>query len=249
MKPVYIGTSGWSYQGWEKAFYAPDIPKSRHFDYYLTHFPTVEINLTFYRLPTRNMAQVWHDKAPKRFLYAIKGSRFITHMKKLAHLGNAFERFFEPLEPLNEHMGPVLWQLPTLLKKDAARLADFLQRLPKNHRYAMEFRHPSWLEDDIFDLLRKYRIAHVSVSSAGIPTNLTVTADFIYIRFHGLSGGAAHDYTTAELKPWARHICSHPGKKVYAYFNNDISARAPNNACKLMEMIGARAVKPLLKRQ
>src|SRR5581483_2775476 len=97
VKPVYIGTSGCSYKGWEKAFYPPDIPKSRHFEYYLTQFPTVEINLTFYRLPTKDMTQDWHDKAPKRFLYTIKGSRFITHMKKLSHLGNALDKFFDRL--------------------------------------------------------------------------------------------------------------------------------------------------------
>lgn len=247
MKPVYIGTSGWSYKGWEKAFYPPDIPQSQHFEYYLTQFPTVEINLTFYRLPTRKMVQDWHDNAPKKFLYAIKGSRFITHMKKLSHLGNALDKFFNRLKPLNKHMGPVLWQLPALLKKDAERLADFLQRLPNNHRHAMEFRHPSWLDDDIFALLRKHHVAHVSVSSSGMPMNPTVTTDFIYIRFHGLSGGAAHDYTTAELKPWARHICGYP-EKVFAYFNNDINTRAPYNACKLMEMIGERAVEPFVER-
>ncbi|HZQ46227.1 MAG TPA: DUF72 domain-containing protein [Verrucomicrobiae bacterium] len=249
MKPVYIGTSGWSYKGWEKAFYPPDIPKSRHFEYYLTQFPTVEINLTFYRLPTKDMTQDWHDKAPKRFLYTIKGSRFITHMKKLSHLGNALDKFFDRLKPLKKHMGPVLWQLPSMLKKDPARLAGFLEQLPANHRYAVEFRHPSWLDDDIFVLLRKHRVAHVSVSSGGMPMNLMVTTDFIYLRFHGLSGGAAHDYTSAELEPWARHICGNPGKTVFAYFNNDVNTRAPNNARTLMKMAGARAVKPFVNSQ
>ncbi len=249
MKPVYIGTSGWSYKGWEKTFYPLEIPKIRHFEYYLTQFPTVEINLTFYRLPTTGMVQDWHDKAPKRFIYAIKGSRFITHMKKLSHLGNAVDKFFDRLKPLSKHIGPVLWQLPALLKKDVARLAHFLQRLPKNRRHALEFRHPSWLDGDIFALLRRHHVAHVWVSSAGMPMNLTVSTDFIYIRFHGLSGGAAHDYTVPELKLWARHICGHPENKVFAYFNNDVNARAPDNACKLMEMVGARAVKPFVKRQ
>jgi uncharacterized protein YecE (DUF72 family) len=243
MKPVYVGTSGWSYKGWEKAFYPTDIPKNRHFEYYLSQFPTVEINLTFYRLPTQRSFREWRDKAPSGFIYALKGSRFITHMKKLANLDGALENFFARIDPLKPRMGPILWQLPRLLKKDTRRLADFLQRLPKGLHYAMEFRHPSWLDDEIFALLRQHRVAHVWVSSGSMPANLTVTAGFNYIRFHGLSGGAAHDYTVAELKPWAEHILNHPDKTVFAYFNNDLNARAPHNARQLMEMVGPRAEK------
>jgi uncharacterized protein YecE (DUF72 family) len=244
MKPVYIGTSGWSYKGWEEAFYPSGIPKTRHFEYYLTQFPTVEINLTFYRLPTERTIRNWRTKAPQDFIYALKGSRFITHMKKLVNLGDALNKFFARVDPLGPLMGPILWQLPRLLKKDTARLADFLQRLPKDHRYALEFRHPSWLAEDTFALLQQHRIAHVSLSSGAMPANLTVTADFIYLRFHGLSGGAAHDYTIAELQPWAAHILNHPDKTVFAYFNNDMNTRAPQNARQLMEMVGSRAAKP-----
>ncbi len=243
MKPVYIGTSGWSYKGWEKVFYPADLPRNRHFEYYATQFPTVEINATFYRLPAKNMVKGWHDKAPGGFIFSVKGSRFITHIKKISHLDGALDKFFLRLKPLKERTGPVLWQLPPFLKKDAARLADFLKRLPKRRRHAVEFRDPSWLEDDIFALLKKHRVAHVSLSSGRMPANLTVTADFIYIRFHGLSGGAAHDYIKAELGPWARHIRKHRDKTVFAYFNNDGNVRAPDNARLLMALSGRRAVK------
>ncbi|MDB6109330.1 MAG: hypothetical protein JWR69_1080 [Pedosphaera sp.] len=242
MKPVYIGTSGWSYKGWDKTFYPAEVPKRRQFEFYATQFPTVEINLTFYRLPLPATVQGWREKAPPGFLYAIKGSRFITHMKKLANIDGALDKFFERLQPLKRQTGPILWQLPWLLRKDPARLENFLKRLPRGYAYALEFRHPSWLDDDIFQLLRRHAVAHVSLSSGGMPINLTVTADFIYLRFHGLAGGAAHDYTRSELEPWAAHIGAHPDQTVFAFFNNDLNTRAPINARMLMEMVGERAL-------
>jgi uncharacterized protein YecE (DUF72 family) len=247
MGNVYIGTSGWSYKSWEKAFYPQDIPKTRQFDYYVTQFPTVEINNTFYRLPTLNAVRGWRDKAPPGFIYAVKGSRFITHMKKLTKLDGAVKRYFERIKELKKKTGVVLWQLPPFLKKDANRLERFHEILPKGYRYAVEFRHPSWLDEEIFSILRKYRVAHASVSSLAMPMELTVTTDFLYIRFHGLKGGSAHDYTRAELEPWAAHIREHAkeGKAVNAYFNNDVNVRAPENAKMLMEMVGSAAVESM----
>ena len=126
-----------------------------------------------------------------------------------------------------------------MLHKDSDRLNRFLRRLPKKHRYAVEFRHPSWLDEEIFDVLRANRAAFVSVSSMAMPMNLIATTDFIYIRFHGLHGGSAHDYTAAELRPWAAHChkCLARGLDVYAYFNNDVNTRAPENAKQLIAMI------------
>jgi uncharacterized protein YecE (DUF72 family) len=247
MSNVYIGTSGWSYKSWDKAFYPQDIPKSRQFEFYATQFPTVEINNTFYRLPTLNAVRGWRAKAPPGFVYAVKGSRFITHMKKIANLDGALKKYFDRIRPLRKRTGPVLWQLPPFLSKDAERLEKFLKILPKTYRHAVEFRHVSWLDEEIFSVLRKYRAAHVSLSSKGMPMNLTATTDFIYIRFHGLEGGAAHDYTGAELEPWAGFIRKHSdeGKTVYAYFNNDINVRAPDNAKMLIEMVGPAAVESM----
>jgi uncharacterized protein YecE (DUF72 family) len=239
MERVYIGTSGWSYKSWEKEFYTAEVPATRQFEYYATQFPTVEINLTFYRLPTLNTVKGWRDKAPPGFVYAVKGSRFITHMKKLLNLGGGLSRFFRRIQPMRARIGVVLWQLPPMLRKDVPRLSGFLTRLPGNFRHAVEFRHDSWLDDEVFSLLRRHKIAHVSVSSLGMPMNLTVTTDLAYIRFHGLGGGAAHDYTHGELEPWAAHIHQQAerGRKVFAYFNNDANVRAPANAKTLMGMV------------
>ena len=247
MNKVYIGTSGWSYKAWEKAFYPHALPKKQQFQFYATQFPTVEINLTFYRLPTPNMVHGWREKAPPGFVYAIKGSRYITHMKKLQNLYQAVDRFFEHIEPLKKQIGVILWQLPPFLRKGIALLDDFLQKLPKSYAYAVEFRHPSWIDEEIFDLLRRHDVAHVSLSSMAMPMNLTVTSDLVYIRFHGLKGGAAHDYTRRELEPWANHIRkqSRHRKTVFAYFNNDVNIRAPKNAKMLMDMVGSSAVQAL----
>lgn len=190
------------------------------------------------------MTRHWHEVAREGFLYAVKGSRFITHIKRLTDAEAALKKFFSRIKPLKDRTGPILWQLPPNFKKDIPRLEEFLAQLPKTYRHAVEFREHSWLDDEVFDLLKKYKVAHVSVSLGKMPMNLTVTTDFIYIRFHGLAGGAVHDYTRAELKPWARHIAAHPDKTVFVYFNNDVNVRAPQNARVLMQMVGQRAVAP-----
>jgi uncharacterized protein YecE (DUF72 family) len=243
---VYIGTSGWSYKSWDKTFYPREIPKSAQFEFYATQFPTVEVNNTFYRLPTPKMILDWRRKAPPGFVYAIKGSRFITHMKKLANLDGALDKFFNRIDPLQKRIGVLLWQLPPFLGKDPSRLEHFLEKLPKRYCHAVEFRHPSWIDEETFSLLRRFNAAHVSISSLKMPRNLTVTADTVYIRFHGLKHGAAHDYTRAELQPWARHIRqqAEKGKIVFAYFNNDLNVRAPANAKQLMEMVGTGVAQP-----
>jgi uncharacterized protein YecE (DUF72 family) len=244
---IYIGTSGWSYKGWNDTFYPSEIPKNRQFEFYATQFPTVEINATFYRLPSLNMVRGWRDKAPKGFVFAVKGSRFITHMKKLANLDGAVDKFFDRIKPMAKRIGVILWQLPPNLKSDLPRLDSFIRLLPKRYHYAVEFRHPSWLENETFRLLKKHSVAHVSLSSLGMPMNLTVTSEIVYIRFHGLEKGAAHDYTLDELRPWATHIRKQAtsGKTVYAFFNNDLNVRAPGNARMLREMTGGKTLNAL----
>lgn len=245
MNPVYIGTSGFSYKSWGNTFYPSEVPKHRQLEFYQTQFPTVEINATFYRLATLAMTRRWNDVAPDGFLYALKGSRFITHIKRLKDIEEALDTFFKRIAPLQKKTGAILWQLPPTFQKDCSRLRDFLRLLPKNYRHAVEFRHPSWLEDEeVLKLLKRYHAAFVSVSSGRMPMNLAVTTDFIYIRFHGLAGGAGHDYTRAELQPWADHLRAHADKKAFVYFNNDVNVRAPQNARELMSMIGERALEP-----
>lgn len=242
---AYIGTSGYSYKSWDKSFYG-DHPKRLQLEYYATQFPTVEINATFYRLPSEGMVHGWRDRVDEDFVYAVKGSRFITHMKKLVNLDGAMDKFFDRIAPMQEKTAIILWQLPGMLKRDAARIDDFLAQVPRGFRHAVEFRNPSWYDDEIFAILKKHDAAHVALSSLGMPMNLTVTTDIIYIRFHGLEGGAAHDYTWRELEPWAEYIVEQSKKRrtIYVYFNNDINVRAPDNAKMLMEMIGDCAVQP-----
>jgi uncharacterized protein YecE (DUF72 family) len=247
MNPVYIGTSGFVYKGWEKTFYPEDISAKEHLEFYATQFPTVEINATFYRLPTLKMVKGWRDRAPEGFVFAVKGSRYITHLKRLKNLNGGLNKFIRRITPLKERLGPILWQLPPNLGKDPDRLDNFLKKAPKTFLHAVEFRHRSWYDgDEAFEILRKHRVAHVSLSSLGMPMNLTVTADFVYIRFHGLENGAAHDYTREELEPWAHHIHQQrrAGRTVYVYFNNDWNVRAPANAKMLMELPGVPALKP-----
>src|SRR5438105_5915253 len=184
------------------------------------------------------MVRGWRDKAPPGFVFAVKGSRFITHMKRIANLDGAVRKYFTRIKALQERVGIVIWQLPPNLRKDAERLEKFLRRLPEKYHHAVEFRHASWLDEDVFAILRRHEVAHVSVSSLAMPMNLTVTSDRVYIRFHGLASGAAHDYTRKELQPWAAHIKQQAakGKTIYAYFNNDANVRAPKNAKALIEM-------------
>ena len=248
---VFIGTSGWSYKHWGERFYPKDIPQAEHLQYYASHFPTVEINATFYRLPSESMVQGWHRKAPPGFIYAVKGSRLITHYKRLQDVQDPLHNFIERISELKNHLGPILWQLPPNFKKDISRLKSFFKELPKKYDHAVEFRHPSWIDDEVFDLLRDYQIAQVWLSSLRMPVNFTVTSDFVYMRLHGLEGGFSHDYTESELEPWAKRIrkAAESEKPVFVYFNNDANARAPDNAKKLMNMVEPYAVPAFLEEE
>ncbi len=243
---VYVGTSGWVYKAWVASFYPSELPARRHFGYYAGRFPTVEINATFYRLPTEAAVAGWRAQAPPGFVYAVKGSRTVTHYFKLKPGAKSFDLLLERARGLGRHMGPLLWQLPAGFARDDARLSDFLKRLPRSRRHAVEFRHTSWLDAEVFALLARHRVAPVSLSAAWFPRDLTVTTDFTYVRFHGLEGGVAHDYTRDELRPWARHLraVARRGVDAYVYFNNDVNTRAPLNALALMDMVGELAVRP-----
>jgi len=246
MSLIFIGTSGWSYKSWEKSFYPNSIPNAQQLEFYTTQFSTVEINATFYRLPTEKMVLGWRDRAPEGFVYAVKGSRYITHMKKLANLDGALTKFFDRIEPMEKRIGCILLQLPPFQQRDDQKLDKFLRQLPRKYRHAVEFRHVSWQDEQVFDILRDHAAAHVSVSSLGMPANFTVTTDLVYIRFHGLEGGAAHDYTRRELESWAEHIRrqADEGQTVYAYFNNDANVRAPRNAKLLISMTAPEPTSP-----
>jgi uncharacterized protein YecE (DUF72 family) len=239
MSGLFVGTSGWIYKGWAGTFYPPRLNAAKKFAFYASQFPTVEINNTFYRLPTENAVRGWFEQAPPGFIYAVKGSRFVTQMKKLNIEKTSLDLILDRMAPLKDHLGPILWQLPPNFGINIERLERFLKMLPKRFTHVMEFRHPSWMERKVFELLDHYKVAHASVSSLRMPMNLTVTGDLVYLRFHGLEGGAAHDYTRAELQPWANHCreALRHGLPVFAFFNNDINTRAPDNAKMFIEMV------------
>ena len=234
------------YKSWANSFYPKDCPAKCHLKFYVTQFPTVEINATFYRLPQENAFQTWRKSAPRGFLYAVKGSRAVTHFKRLKPGAKSFTLLLDRSRLLGSQLGPLLWQLPPNFSKNVERLTDFLERLPRQVSHAIEFRHPSWLDKEVADLLKRYRVGNVSVSSQAMPMHLEATADFVYVRFHGLKGGSAHDYTDHELEPWAEYLrhCARQGLKGFVYFNNDVNTRAPLNALRLKEMVGKYAVGP-----
>jgi uncharacterized protein YecE (DUF72 family) len=247
MRRVWIGTSGWVYKQWAGNFYPPGWPKKDEFGYYAQHFPTVEINATFYRLPSLKMVRGWRERSPDGFIFAVKGSRFLTHLKRLNDTGPGLRKYFRRLLPLAERTGPILWQLPPNVLKTPemfARLDRFLGRLSRKFRHAVEFRHPSWMDEETFALLRKHRAANVWLSSLRMPVDYTVTSDFVYLRFHGRKDGAYHDYTDDELQPWAKQLATAARRRLpcYVYFNNDLNTRAPLNAEALMRLLGRQAV-------
>ena len=238
-----IGCSGWNYAHWRHgAFYPPRCPPSRWLRYYAEHFDTVEVNATFYRLPTRKAVAGWVEQSPPGFLFAIKASRYLTHVKRLTDLRQGIERFYERLEPLlaSPKLGPVLWQLPESFRRDDERLANALARLPPG-RHCFEFRHESWFADEVYAALREHGAALVIGDHPKRPFQAhELTADWTFIRFHYGSRGRGGNYSERELREWAKRIARwRADRDVYAYFNNDWNAYAIRNGIHLKGLLGA----------
>ena len=214
---IRIGTSGWHYKHWLGTFYPEDTRPSEQFAYYLQHFNTVEINNSFYRLPTRQTFSKWKNSVPANFIFVVKASRFITHMKKLKDPAESLARFMENVSALDGRLGPILFQLPPGWKLNVERLAEFLQALPARRRYVFEFRNVSWYVDEIFALLKKHNCAFCIYELAGHLSPLKVTADFVYVRLHG-PGSQKYQgsYSEAALQEWARR-CKAWAKKARRY--------------------------------
>jgi uncharacterized protein YecE (DUF72 family) len=232
-RPVHVGCSGWNYADWRDALYEPGLPSRRWLERYAEHFDTVEVNTTFYRLVSRDAVARWVEQTPAGFEFAVKASRFLTHVKRLADVGNGVARFFERIEPLIEarRMGPVLWQLPESFPRDDARLAGALRQLPPG-LHAFEFRHPSWFVRDIYDLLRAHDCALVLGDHPERPfQSFEATAGWRYVRFHYGSRGRRGNYSERELEQWARRLHGwRAEREQFVYFNNDWEAFAPRNA-------------------
>jgi uncharacterized protein YecE (DUF72 family) len=227
-----IGTSGWHYEHWRDIFYPPKLAKSGWLEFYARHFNTVELNASFYRLPTEDAFTSWHESSPSDFAFAVKVSRFITHIKRLNDVAEPLRNFLERARKLGEKLGPLLYQLPPGMHRDDTRLEAFLDLLPKDMHHVFEFRHESWLNEEVFSRLRRHNIGLCVFDMPKLTCPLVVTADFAYIRFHGSSQLYASNYTDAELGDWAKklaQLAEKPGT-VYIYFNNDVGGHALDNA-------------------
>ncbi len=242
MSTPRIGTSGWHYKHWVGPFYPPKTPPSKMLAYYLQHFDTVELNNTFYRLPTKNALENWRNSTPENFCFAAKGSRFLTHMKKLKDAEAGIERFFDAIDVLADKLGPVLFQLPPNWEIDIDRLAHFLHALPKHHRYAFEFRNSTWNVQEVYDLLARNRVGYCIFDLAGFQSPIEVTTDLVYVRLHGPGGKYQGSYSDQALTEWANRIRKWKrDRAVYVYFDNDDSGYAARNALRLKELAGVNA--------
>jgi len=238
---VRVGTSGWVYPHWRGAFYPRDLPVREWFGRYAEEFDTVEVNNSFYRLPSEETMRRWAAQAPAGFVYAVKASRFLTHRKKLKDPEGPLETFFARARLLGKHLGPVLYQLPPHWRRDAGRLRDFLRALPAGASHVFEFRGPSWYDDEVRRLLEEAGAGFCIHDLRGADVPDWVTGRVVYVRFHGPTARAyAGSYPRPQLEAWARRIEGYRrgGHDVYAYFNNDDAGHAAHNALQLRELLG-----------
>jgi len=236
---IRIGTSGWHYDHWVGPFYPEDLPRSRRLQYYAESFDTVEINNTFYQLPKETTLQKWYDQSPRGFVYTLKANRYITHIKRLKSCKDELRRFLDAACVLKEKLGPILYQLPPSLHKDVGLLEDFIGLLPKDRPGVFEFRHGSWFGEDVYELLRRFNMAFCIHDLGGEQSPRMVTAETVYIRFHGTTGRYAGRYSDAVLRQWAQWLKENcrEAPYMYAYFNNDAKGHAVSNARTLRDML------------
>jgi uncharacterized protein YecE (DUF72 family) len=232
-----VGTSGWVYPSWRRTVYPVGTPQGEWLSHYATLFPTVEVNATFYRLASTATVTKWADTVPSRFRFVVKGSRYLTHIRRLDDVTDGLKRFFASVEPLADKLTAVLWQVPPTFQADVERLRRFLDALPRSPQPAFEFRHPSWRTEEVSELLDERAAMTVVVSARGASAEHVVTGRRAYVRFHGLTGGYAHDYTDDELTPWARFVAATPAALVY--FNNDARGLAVKNGRRFIELAQA----------
>jgi uncharacterized protein YecE (DUF72 family) len=241
MKPVRIGCSGWMYDDWRGRLYPEREPKRRWLELYAEHFDTVEVNNTFYRLARQQAVEAWVSQTPPEFLFAVKASRYLTHIKRLVGISEGIGRFYEPLEPLLQarKLGPVLWQLPENFHRNDSTLHAWLGLLPPG-LHTIEFRHPSWFVPDVIDSLRAHGVALAIGDHPERPfQSYEATASWRFIRFHYGSRGRGGNYSATELEQWVAKIAPwRRREEVYAYFNNDWRGFAPANALALRRLLG-----------
>jgi uncharacterized protein YecE (DUF72 family) len=240
MERVWVGTSGYHYKHWVGKFYPKGLKPQQMLAFYTQQFDTVELNNSFYRLPSGEAFESWRRSTPKGFCFAVKASRYITHMKKLKDPESGLSNFLPRAEALGKKLGPILFQLPPHWSCDISRLAEFLEHLPKGHRYSFELRDRSWHTEEVYDLLRRHNAALCIYELAGFQSPLEITADFAYIRLHGPKERAYQgSYSRAALMKWARRIRKWGDelKSVYLYFDNDEAGYAAKNATQIKRLL------------
>lgn len=230
MPEFLIGTSGWSYKDWKDSFYPDGVPQKDYLAYYSSQFSTVEVNATYYNIPSVSTVEGWKEKTEDEFKFSVKGHRRITHYNKMRDVDEHLNKFLSRVRRLGDSLNTVNWQFPPSFKKDTERLKQFLNKLPDDQQFAFEFRHVSWLDDEVYNLLSQNNAAIVWQSAGEFPDDCTPTADFIYVRFRGLTG-YRYSYKKSDLKPWADRIKKQLDQRRDAriYFNNP-GGNAPESA-------------------
>lgn len=236
---IHIGTSGWHYPHWSGPFYPEDLRKSAFLTYYAGRFHTVEVNNTFYRLPSKKALAEWRTSVQPGFVFAVKGSRYITHMKKLNDPRGPVEQFLERISILQDTLGPILFQLPPSWHFNGERLKGFLQVLPQGYRFAIEFRDPSWFREEVYEDIRRREVAFCIYELGGRHSPREVTTDFVYIRLHGPGRAYQGQYPSQVLADWAGALStwSAQEKEIFCYFDNDEAGCAAQDAARLQDML------------
>ena len=236
---TYIGTSGWHYGHWEGPFYPSGFPKEAFLKYYAACYCTTEINNFFYRLPEKKTLLRWRNAVPEGFVFSVKASRYLTHMKKLKDPQEPLERLLDRVNVLEDKLGPILFQLPPRWGSNPERLEDFLEILPEGQRYAFEFRDPSWFDEKNYELLRNYKSSFCTYDLDGKTSPKEITADFAYVRLHGPDGPYRGRYGAELLAGWAGTFSAwlKEGLDVYCYFDNDEVGYAAQDALRLKQMM------------
>jgi uncharacterized protein YecE (DUF72 family) len=240
---IHIGTSGFSYKHWQDVFYPPEVPPRQWLEYYSRHLHSLELNVSFYRLPTTAAFSGWYRRTPEDFSFAVKGSRFITHIKRLKAVQEPLQLFMERVQELKQKLAIILWQLPPKFELNLERLTIFIQLLRKHSPLpqVFEFRHPSWLAPPVYELLAEADIAICRADWPQFPVTIPSTASYAYIRRHG-TGAQLYSgcYSPEQLQQDAELIkeLQAQGKQVFIYFNNDAHGWAVQNAMQLKQMLG-----------
>ncbi|HCN88635.1 MAG TPA: DUF72 domain-containing protein [Oxalobacteraceae bacterium] len=234
---LHVGISGWSYPHWRDRFYPPELPATQWLAFYSRHFGTVELNNSFYRLPSRETFAAWRQQTPARFVFSIKASRYITHMKKLKDPAQTLPPLLAAAKGLANKLGPLLFQLPPHWRPDTGRLRAFLQALPKGTQASFELRDPCWHKDPVLELLAEFNAAFCVYDLRGFTSPRAVTADFVYLRLHGPGEPYCGRYGTAALSNWAGWLKQQKVRAAYVYFNNDQAAYAVRDALDLQAIL------------